>query len=57
MPRFLHSAVFLGDVMLVFGGNSHNGTGQSHSDQQCFSTDLIAYDTGVVIFMLIQSIP
>ena len=46
VPRYLHSAVFLGDVMLVFGGNSHNGTVQSQSGLPCFSMDFLAYDIG-----------
>ncbi|CAH3033959.1 unnamed protein product [Porites lobata] len=44
VPRFHHSAVFLGDVMLVFGGNSHNGTLGAQSNQPCFATDFVAYD-------------
>ena len=32
--------------MLVFGGNSHNGTVQSQSMLPCFSMDFLAYDIG-----------
>ena len=32
--------------MLVFGGNSHNGTVQSQSMLPCFSMDFLAYDLG-----------
>ena len=32
--------------MLVFGGNSHNGTVQSQSSLPCFSMDFLAYDLG-----------
>lgn len=46
VPRFLHSAILLGNVMLVFGGNSHNGTAQSQSMLPCFSMDFLAYDIG-----------
>ena len=46
VPRFHHSAVFLGDMMLVFGGNSHNGTLGAQSNQPCFATDFVAYDIG-----------
>ena len=42
-PRFLHSAVLLGDLMLVFGGSSHNGTSQGQSNFPCFSMDFVAY--------------
>ncbi|XP_078358816.1 attractin-like protein 1 [Oculina patagonica] len=45
VPRYLHSAVLLGGVMLVFGGNSHNGTVQLQSGLPCFSMDFLAYDT------------
>ena len=38
----------MGDVMLVFGGNSHNGTIHMPSDLPCFSMDFLAYDTGTV---------
>ncbi|KAG1676692.1 Attractin-like protein 1 [Nymphon striatum] len=40
-PRYFHSAVMLNSVMLVFGGNTHNG---SSSLAQCFSADFVAYD-------------
>ena len=46
VPRYFHSAVFVGDVMLVFGGNSHNGTVQMPSNLPCFSMDFLAYDRG-----------
>ncbi|KAJ7336559.1 hypothetical protein OS493_011773 [Desmophyllum pertusum] len=44
VPRYLHSAVLLGDTMLVFGGNSHNGSAQLQSNLPCFSMDFLAYD-------------
>ena len=34
--------------MLVFGGNSHNGTIHMLSDLPCFSMDFLAYDIGTV---------
>ena len=46
VPRFLHSAILLGKVMLVFGGNSHNGTAQIQSMLPCFSMDFLTYDIG-----------
>lgn len=47
VPRYLHSAILLGNVMLVFGGNSHNDTSQSHESMlPCFSMDFLAYDIG-----------
>lgn len=44
VPRFLHTAVFLDGIMLVFGGNSHNGTSVSPTNLSCFSMDFVAYD-------------
>ncbi|XP_050048964.1 attractin-like protein 1 isoform X1 [Dermacentor andersoni] len=41
--RYLHSAVLLHRMMLVFGGNTHNDTAFSTGDK-CFSADLLAYD-------------
>lgn len=44
MPRFRHSAVLIDDIMLIFGGNSHN---ESTAQQVgCYSSLLLAYDTG-----------
>ncbi|XP_044169184.1 attractin-like protein 1 isoform X2 [Acropora millepora] len=45
VPRFLHTAVFVDGMMLVFGGNSHNGTTRMPSNLSCFSMDFLAYDT------------
>ncbi|XP_052255440.1 attractin-like protein 1 isoform X1 [Dreissena polymorpha] len=42
-PRYLHSAVFLGEIMLVFGGNTHNDTSISYG-AKCYSPDFLAYD-------------
>lgn len=33
-------------MMLVFGGNTHNGTSYSNGGQ-CFSADFQAYDIGM----------
>lgn len=41
--RYLHSAVWLGDLMLVFGGNTHNDTSISYG-AKCYSPDFMAYD-------------
>ncbi|XP_015904894.1 attractin-like protein 1 isoform X2 [Parasteatoda tepidariorum] len=41
--RYLHSSVILNGMMLVFGGNTHNGTSYSNGGQ-CFSADFQAYD-------------
>lgn len=43
--RYLHSSVILNGMMLVFGGNTHNGTSYSNGGQ-CFSADFQAYDIG-----------
>lgn len=44
--RYLHSSVILNGMMLVFGGNTHNGTSYSNGGQ-CFSADFQAYDIGM----------
>lgn len=42
--RFFHTATFIhGGLMLVFGGNMHNDTQQSHG-AQCYSADTLGYD-------------
>ncbi|XP_012222964.1 attractin-like protein 1 isoform X2 [Linepithema humile] len=42
--RFFHTAVFVsGGLMLVFGGNIHNDTQQSHG-ARCYSADTLGYD-------------
>ncbi|XP_029172341.1 attractin-like protein 1 isoform X2 [Nylanderia fulva] len=42
--RFFHTATFVSDgLMLVFGGNMHNDTQQSHG-AQCYSADTLGYD-------------
>lgn len=44
MPRFRHSAVVIDNIMVIFGGNSHN---ESTAQQVgCYSSHLLAYDTG-----------
>ncbi|CAL4137219.1 unnamed protein product, partial [Meganyctiphanes norvegica] len=43
VPRFLHSSVLVGGLMLVFGGNTHNDTAYSYG-AKCYSADFIAYD-------------
>ena len=39
----LHSAVSMGGLMLVFGGNTHNDT-QHSQGAKCYSADFHAYD-------------
>ena len=41
--RYLHSAVSMGGLMLVFGGNTHNDT-QHSQGAKCYSADFVAYD-------------
>jgi len=41
--RYLHSAVFSGGLMLVYGGNTHNDTAFSQG-AKCYSADFILYD-------------
>merc|ERR1719193_303040 len=41
--RYLHSAVAVGGLMLVYGGNTHNDTVFSQG-AKCYSSDFIAYD-------------
>ena len=48
--RYLHSAVWLDDLMLVFGGNTHNDTSISLG-AKCYSPDFMAYDPGILDFI------
>lgn len=41
--RFLHTAVYLDGLMLVFGGNTHNDTSYSQG-ARCYSQSFLAYD-------------
>nr|CAB3224709.1 attractin-like protein 1 [Phallusia mammillata] len=43
-PRYLHSAVFYGWTMYVFGGNTHNDTSQS-TGALCYSSDFLTYNS------------
>ncbi|KAG7462757.1 hypothetical protein MATL_G00188100 [Megalops atlanticus] len=43
LARYLHSAVLISGVMLIFGGNTHNDTSLSNG-AKCFSSDFLAYD-------------
>jgi len=43
--RYLHSAVLLGRLMLVFGGNAHNDTSAGRSTK-CYSSSFMVYDLG-----------
>ena len=56
--KYLHSAVIISGLMLVFGGNTHNDTSMSYG-AKCYSSDFLAYDMGlfsvyilVLIFVL-----
>ena len=51
-PRYLHTAVMLDDLMLVFGGNTHNDT-QISLGAKCYSTDFLAYNPGLLLSLLI----
>ncbi|XP_031550014.1 attractin-like protein 1 [Actinia tenebrosa] len=44
-PRFLHSSVLLGNLLLVFGGNTHNDTSEALKKTRCYSPDLMLFDT------------
>ncbi len=46
LARYLHSAVLIGGVLLVFGGNTHNDTSLSNG-AKCFSSDFLSYDIGM----------
>ncbi|KAK2177373.1 hypothetical protein NP493_601g02014 [Ridgeia piscesae] len=41
--KYLHTAVILNGLMLVFGGNTHNDTTTSHG-ATCYSIHFLAYD-------------
>ncbi|XP_013386295.1 attractin-like isoform X2 [Lingula anatina] len=43
--RYLHSAVVISGLMLVFGGNTHNDTSTSHG-AKCHSLNFLGYDLG-----------
>ena len=43
--KYLHSAVIMEGLMMVFGGNTHNDTSMSYG-AKCYSTDFVAYDIG-----------
>ena len=43
--RYLHSAVLLGRLMLVFGGNTHNDTSAGRVTK-CYSNSFMVYDLG-----------
>ena len=49
-PRYLHSAILIGRLMLVFGGNTHNDTSVSHG-AKCYSSFFMAYDIGLLPLM------
>ncbi|XP_048585207.1 attractin-like protein 1 [Nematostella vectensis] len=44
-PRFFHSAVLIGHMMLVYGGNTHNMTVASDKLTKCYSQDFLMFDT------------
>lgn len=46
LARYLHSAVLISGVLLVFGGNTHNDTSLSNG-AKCFSSDFLSYDIGM----------
>ncbi|XP_062573722.1 attractin-like protein 1, partial [Saccostrea cucullata] len=43
LPRYLHSAVIIDGMMIVFGGNTHNDTSISLG-AKCYSPDVLQYD-------------
>lgn len=43
--RYLHSAVIISGLMLVYGGNIHNDTISYHGSK-CRSSSFLAYDIG-----------
>jgi len=51
LARYLHSAVLISGVLLVFGGNTHNDTSLSNG-AKCFSSDFLSYDIGILIWYL-----
>ena len=44
-PRYLHTGVMMYDLMIVFGGNTHNDT-QISLGAKCYSPDFLAYNPG-----------
>jgi len=51
-PRYLHSSVLLGRLMLVYGGNTHNDTSAGRYTK-CYSSSFMAYDLGMPITQLV----
>lgn len=43
LPRYLHTAVIVDGMMIVYGGNTHNDTSISLG-AKCYSPDLLLYD-------------
>lgn len=41
--RFLHTANFIDGLMLVFGGNTYNGS-ILNEDAKCYTSDFLIYD-------------
>ncbi|XP_068244853.1 attractin-like protein 1 [Palaemon carinicauda] len=56
VPRFLHSAVLVRGLMLVFGGNAHTDIASSDG-AKCFSADFVAYDISCNEWHTMQKIP
>ena len=42
-PRYLHTANFVDGLMLVFGGNTYNGSVKGQASK-CYSNDFLMYD-------------
>lgn len=52
--RYLHSAVIISGVMLVYGGNIHNDTSTNHGSK-CQSSHFLAYDITCDMWYELQS--
>ena len=51
--KYLHSAVIISGLMLVFGGNTHNDTSMSYG-AKCYSSDFLAYDMGSFQLLILR---
>ncbi|XP_071947686.1 attractin-like isoform X2 [Antedon mediterranea] len=54
LPRYLHSAVLIDDIMYVFGGNMHNDTRKSNG-AKCYSSQFMAYDIECGVWSSIEA--
>ena len=50
-PRYFHSMVLLGSLLVAFGGSTHTDVTKS-TGSLCYSDDIMAYDFGMSMYGL-----